>query len=90
MKPVCWTDSYVAFRTFCGEEPLSCRQTLPRARDSGRGTPLTLGTGHKSSTGDAFIPGTLLTQFGDSVDATRGYPEDSTDETNSLNLIPFN
>jgi hypothetical protein len=30
------------------------------------------------------IQRTLLTQFVDSGDATRGYPEDSTDEANSL------
>jgi hypothetical protein len=36
-----------------------------------------------------LIPWTLLTRFGDSGDATRGYPVDSTDESNSLNLITF-
>jgi hypothetical protein len=43
----------------------------------------------KLSTSTLVIPWTLLTQFGDSSDATRGYPVDSTDETNSLNLITF-
>src|ERR1700733_895338 len=37
----------------------------------------------KISTSGAVIPGTLLTGFGDSADATRGYPEDSTDESNN-------
>jgi hypothetical protein len=41
------------------------------------------------STGGAVIQRTLLTRFVDSASATRGYPEDSTDETNSLNLISF-
>src|ERR1700691_5532500 len=36
-----------------------------------------------------LVPRTLLTRFWDSADATPGYPKDSTDETNSLELIPF-
>jgi hypothetical protein len=42
------------------------------------------------STGEYGYPGDSADGIRDSADATRGYPEDSTDETNSLNLIPFN
>jgi hypothetical protein len=35
------------------------------------------------------IHGTLLTRFGDSADANRSYPEDSTDEANNQDLISF-
>jgi hypothetical protein len=42
------------------------------------------------STGEHGYPGDSADAFRDSADATRGYPEDSTDESNSLKLIPFN
>jgi hypothetical protein len=58
-------------------------QATTMARDSGRGDSTDALGAWKLSTGGPGIPGTLLTGFGDSADATRGYPEDSTDETNS-------
>ena len=63
---------------------------LAKSGNSAKGDSTDARCQQKLSTGDAVIPGTLLTRFGDSADATRGYPEDSTDETNSLDLIPFN
>jgi hypothetical protein len=41
------------------------------------------------STGRRLIPRTLLTPDSDSADATRGYPPDSTDDSNSLVQIAF-
>lgn len=57
--------------------------------DSGEGDSTDALDQPKFSTGRRVIPRTLLTRFGDSGDATRGYPVDSTDESNSLNLITF-
>jgi hypothetical protein len=52
--------------------------------DSGHsGTLLTLSPRPKLSTIRRAIPWTLVTPFWDSSDETRGYPVDSSDETNN-------
>jgi hypothetical protein len=53
------------------------------------GTLLTPGRAMKLSTGQTHTEGTLLTPNWDSADATRSYPEDSTDEANSQEQITF-
>jgi hypothetical protein len=60
--------------------------SVPRRRDSG-GTLLTHRAGGSFIHTRRWYPRNSVDGFGDSADATRRYPEDSTDETNSLNLI---